>query len=128
MGKFSALPRGSIKRPFYSVNPFPVQAQVYRRGSHAAGKQQHRELKYSSRGQKWSSASRVAAPAPWAAASRGWCRGGGTRPSSSSPGCRHDGFLTQGLHQSAEQAPGHMGCAEGEAKGITGFLSSPTGE
>lgn len=36
MGKFSALPRGSIKSLFYSVNPFSVQSRAYRRGSHAA--------------------------------------------------------------------------------------------
>lgn len=121
MGKFSALPRGSIKSLFYSVNPFPVETRAYRRGSHAAW-EAAAEMKHSRQkgltalgslpGQRLRGGGAVGIPA--------------TMPDQADfpLGCRHNTFLTQGDTRNVEQAPRHTGCAREGAKGNTRFFFS----
>lgn len=125
MGKFSVLPRGSIKRSFYSVNQFTVEARAYRKGSHATW--QGVEMKYSSHRQKGCAAPRKALLAPWAAVGARQCHGDSTKKAKPSNylGCRCSTFLTEGNIRNTEQASWHTGCAKERVKGIARFFSSP---
>lgn len=87
------------------------------------GKQQHREMKYSS--QKGLTAL-CFLPGQWL----GWGGAMGIPPTMPDQaalplGCRHNTFLTEGNTRNVEQAPRHTGCAKEGAKGNTRFFFLP---
>lgn len=113
MGKFPALPRGSIKRLFYSVNPFPVEARAYHRGSHAA---------WEAAAERWNTAAKKGSqPCAFSPGSLSW--GGALGIPAKMPdqaafplGCRHNTFLTEEYQECWASSQTHRMC-QGRSKG-----------